>query len=728
MDNNNQHDDLDGLHPPPPPNDLPPLWEDIAGALDAANTVDAQPEEEMADTNAPHEQAVADFSVIKAGFVVTFGQQEPPKFLWDTIEQDLEAQVTTDAPTEFSSIKDSFLAAFGEQQPPQSFWQELSERVDQPIEELPKEETASYSQIKHSFERKYSAIVVPLFSWDDLVARMETETIAADTPDRFSCIKESFETVYARQEPSAATTAGLWRRLYPLATGAQRFGRSEWSKRVGVAVLLLLGWSIWSNQPLDTTALTEEPVADNAWTKSTSRITDSFDKTRVGQNEEFLFLTEEERANRDASAEAALATNNPYTERLTVDLWSSSLEARLLLLPPAPLEKTTTNALPAMESAASTQASPNRYSTSTKTTSLASVETTATSTDLSKTGIKKAKKERENTRLYSKTSQGTGNGGDGTNNGSATPVTAPKESPNAKKEGTIKALDSKQRSLALSLAPLFEPLSEQWSVDFSTSTTTAYGPNFIPDPAVIALQNPEFPEVRRTVKGKKMHFELGVEGRLGTSVMLARNDNEAVAREVMLCPTGAVGINFQYYFGSNDALVVAAQPYSSTIQCWGEEAGTAGGYQETAMRLSFMDFSVGYQRILLRYNGYSEAPASIYARLSLGVGVLTNSETHINQQQISTSNLYRDLNWNAGLSIGNLHQMQRFVLDYGLMGNIGLNNFITEAQPNVLQPARIVNVGAYVGLRYLFMPRNAPTKKQRQFDWSAPFFIEEPKF
>lgn len=731
MDKKNQHDDLGGLHNKPSPKALPPLWEDIAGAMDAADGKE-QGQQGALESDGEHEQQVADFSVIKAGFVSTFGQQEPPKFLWDTIEQDLEATIETDAPTEFSSIKDSFLATFGQQEPPQSLWKALSERVDHPEAEIPAQEKATYTNIKNSFERKYSAIIVPLFSWSDLVERMDTEAILADTPDRFSCIKESFEAIYAQQEPSAAVTAGLWSRLYPLAPfwgSVQQVAGNPWMKRGAVALLLLMAWGAWYTiSPSQNTLATNESSTKTLEIPSANRAAKGI-TTKENTSSTTSPLAEETTSYRtfgpwmmpedvalsktweeaDAKAvEAAKVSHMAGTLNLTTK--RETIDALHVTIGSVPLvEENRTD-----DNLAQAPIKPNEpFTEGNKDIKRATTLALTQNTEQEPT---------TNTTNLGMVNKGTGS----TTTQKATLLSNQEESfssafSNPKNTTTLKSLSVNGKALETPILPAADIhlVEEGW---------TTLSRNYIPDPAIAWMEANNFTEVRPAIRGKKVHFEFGVEGRLGTSVLLENKGMEEADKETILCPTGAVGVNFQYYFGMNDALVVGAYPYSSTIQCWGKPSPNGGAPEIVDMRLAFMDFTVGYQRVLLRYSGYSEQPASIYARVNLGMGWLTNANTRVNQQSIATPGLYKNFNWSAGLALGNLHQLQRFVLDYGLMGNIGLNSFVTGAQPNVLQPARIVNVGAYLGLRYLFTPRRAPSKKQRQFDWSAPFYIEEPKF
>lgn len=687
MDKRNQHNDLGSSHSKPPSSALPPIWNNISGALDAVDNKGQDEQNTTSIAAIAHQQEVADLTVIKAGFVAMFGTQEPPKFLWDTIEQDLEAHIETDAPVEFSSIKESFLVAFEEQQPPQSLWAELAERVDKPEVEVQRVEKANYSRIKNSFECKYSTVVVPLFSWKDLVKRMDAEAILADTPERFSCIKESFEATYADKAPSIAVANGLWKRLYPLAPFClltQQVARSSWLRR-SVVGLLVVGLSI---------GFTMFPVAD--FGEATKHIHYS---TKNTATDAISYI--ENKTATPSLQEKTRATWNKDNVQKIIPFKKSSFKKELNFIVNKILGN---NTIPTILKQRKLTLTKENASNS----SVASVEripTTTTGAIINSTvdnSLPNAEQQPFNIQPSSNQKDN---------------FEYLNHSKNWTKEGVpmqIGVLD------LLTLPAVNISLVEEERGNLSN--------NYIPNSTIARMEEGSFREVHPVIRGKKMHFEFGVEGRLGTSVMLEQKGIKQENREIVLCPTGALGVNFQYYFGLNDALVVGISPYSTAIECWGKHSLINNTHKKTTMCLSFIDFSLGYQRIMFRYRSFMETPSSIYARINLGMGWLAKSDTKVDQYAIHTPKLYRNFNWNVGLAIGNIHQMQRFVLDYGLMGNVGLNCFITGTQPDILQPARIVNVGAYVGLRYLFMPRKAPSKKQRQFDWSAPFYIEEPMF
>ena len=132
-----------------------------------------------------HAAEVADFSAIKQGFEATVSGLTPPKFLWDTIDQELQADLQTDAPEAFSSIKQGFENSFQLQSAPSFVWDALeNETTAAPAED--------YSVIKQSFEHQYGSIIVPLFSWEDLTQRMEQEAQLEDTPDQYSRVREGY--------------------------------------------------------------------------------------------------------------------------------------------------------------------------------------------------------------------------------------------------------------------------------------------------------------------------------------------------------------------------------------------------------------------------------------------------------------------------------------------------------------------------------------------------------
>lgn len=714
MDKKEQHEESGELHSKAPPNNLPPIWDNISSALDAEDCLPTESDELDLVEEQEHEADVASFSVIKAGFVATFGQQVPPKFLWDTIEQDLEANIDTDAPTEFSAIKDSFLATYGEHQPPQSFWKALSERVDQPEEDACVEENADYSRIKKSFERKYSSVVVPLFSWDDLAERMDTEAILADTANHYSVIKDSFETVYAGKEPSVAIAKILWKRMYPLAMLWSVLQKTVYSPRIrGSVAALLFVFAIGksdTNSNLDAfseNTLLADQGTEQRYTLEAPTKTRDISPSILTKEEKNIGSTVVSSTVSKVKSQLEAATLTPKTLATIITAQEQQREL---------VDNKKGNKQPYTNTTASHPiVAPNNF-----------VDQPITGVNIRGAKNKKGGEQAEKFLLIDKTTSYN------TGNQAAHVLTSNKS--NAKKIDDNYTVGSTNSPVAINnlsqwgirAGQLEVPVLPTAKITLVDQGANKLSSNYIPNPAIAWMERSAFREVRPAIRGKKIHFEFGLEGRLGTSLLLQKPSIEQQEKEVQLYPTGAVGINFQYYFGLNDAIVIATRPYATVVQSWKDKVG-GGATQDIS--LSFMDLNVGYQRILFHYNTTTtDALASVYARIDLGVGWLMHADTRVNQRTIYAPNLYQNFNWTAGLAIGNLHRMQRFVLDYGLMSNIGLNKLITAAQPNLLQPARLVNIGGYIGLRYTFTPRQAPSKKQRQFDWSAPFYIEEPKF
>ena len=253
---------------------------------------------------------------------------------------------------------------------------------------------------------------------------------------------------------------------------------------------------------------------------------------------------------------------------------------------------------------------------------------------------------------------------------------------------------------------------------------------YIADEEIPKMEEGSFTLVQQMQKGKKIRFEVGLTAVGGTSVLLGQNTYDAWngnTSTTTMSPTATFGLLSNYHFSLNDALVLGIYPYATVEQGFGAY-NSAGNYEETQLKLSLFDISLGYQRTLIRYNNLGQIPSKMYARLDLGLGILTNAKTTVNDATINTTDLYNKFNFSVGVALGNTHEVKQFLIDYGIRGNIGLNNIVTSADPNILEPARLLNIGAFIGLRYLIVPRLEPSKKQRQFDWSPPFYIEEPAF
>lgn len=695
MDNKNQNNDSvgDGLNLSHE-NQLPPIWDNISKELNALDGNPVSTNEPLLD--AEEISDLADFSTIKEGFQTNFAAKEPPKFMWDKIEQDLESFTVTDAPSDFSAIKTGFEQNYKKTPAPNFTWEDLAEEMDNP---KPKEKEEDYAFVKRGFEKQYSAVVVPLFSWADLAKRMDNEAMSGDTPDNYSIVKESFQKEFAAHKPAANTWAKLdqelqaqshWRKALVLLFAPAFLKKAALFAAIGIFVL---GGKFY---------LSEHP---NSFKMPLGSV--------VADNQASFF---EEMNIPSLKAAVARSYGNEDTEKQHSANTQDEINAALML----PKKDV-------FQSERKADAVSNNKTTSENT------------SNVSKEG------ENEDESSEDKVIDDV----DATNN-SQDPLLIDKAELAKSLANNLSILDSKNKTTINKVKALDQDeilrsnlkLSANRSDDYRSSGQEVMDvelledglgilvQKYILDDKIPQMEEESFPLVRQMQKGKKIRFEIGLVGRGGTSILLGKNTYDAWGGEnatTKLCPTAGFGVLANYHFSLNDAVVLGVYPYSTMEQCFGRY-DTDGNYEETKLKLSLFDFTLGYQRTLIRYNSLSTIPSKIYARLDLGLGILMSAKTSVNEELINTDALYNQFNFSAGLALGNTHEIKQFVIDYGITGNVGMNNIVKVTNPTILEPANLLNVGAYLGVRYLIIPRLEPSKKQRQFDWSPPFYIEEPSF
>lgn len=696
MDKRDQHDNPvgDELNLSPE-NQLPSIWDNISKELNALD--EASPHTNTDDPDHSDVDSMDDFSIIKDSFQKTFCSNQPPKFMWDKIEQDLESFTVTDAPSDFSAIKAGFEQIYKENTAPTSVWEDLEEEMDNP---KPKTKEEDYGFVKAGFEKKYSAVVVPLFSWEDLAERMDYEAELADTPDKYSIIKESFEKEFADKKPIANIWADISQEL-SMGMYWSRFV-SYFSSIVfnrKTALLVLLGMLIGGDQ----LGLFEYDFVEEFNVKPIALQNQKKTESSLLSFEQQIF--------------AGSPLYTPWRNTSTI-------------LPPLnkPLLQPNNAQQPQAMNSNQSLEKPSVVKAVEKGISEKSNNTTLQTSNLN---VKAA------TLLEIE------NAGDQYNN-TLNSTTAQVDSLSMAMEHTKGYENEKNIDLIQAGDPLEEGVVMQqekeetnWSVQDGMEIELLEDgmgilvQKYIEDPAIAIMEENSFPLVRQAQKGRKIRFEMGLISRGGTSLFVGENLNKAFNSKnpsaVNLCPTGAVGLMFNYHFNLNDAVVLGVYPYATAEQCF-RTSTLNGTYDHKVADLSFFDMTIGYQRTLAHYNTLGKAPSRIYTRLDVGIGYLTSEKTTVNDELVQMPNLYNKWNVSLGLALGSTHEIDQLVIDYGFFGDMGITDLVTLANTSVFQPAKLLNVGVYVGVRYMFFPRLEPSKAQRQFDWSPPFYIEEPAF
>ncbi len=206
-------------------------------------------------------------------------------------------------------------------------------------------------------------------------------------------------------------------------------------------------------------------------------------------------------------------------------------------------------------------------------------------------------------------------------------------------------------------------------------------------------------------KKSSIHFEIGLIGKMGTSLLLGQATDKAMETTSMLKtkirPSGGLGVQFNCFLTRNDAIVLAAYPFSMSQQYFGGYT-KEGHFYHKEIKLAYFDFTLGYQRTLLRYNEFGPMPSTVYARVAYGLGYLNKGEEIVNGEILESSSSYKTLNHSVGLAIGNTHQIKRFMIDYGVNASVGVTSVLNNNSTTpVMEESHLMKMGGYVGLRYM---------------------------
>ncbi|MGH1335536.1 MAG: hypothetical protein ACRBFS_05355 [Aureispira sp.] len=224
-------------------------------------------------------------------------------------------------------------------------------------------------------------------------------------------------------------------------------------------------------------------------------------------------------------------------------------------------------------------------------------------------------------------------------------------------------------------------------------------PKAVKDPSIIALEAIELQRVQQK-KQQQTQIEFGMQVRVKGTMLLGNMTTEAMEHSSMVktrvMPTVGVGANLAWYFTRNDALIASLYPMANSHQYFGGYT-EEGRYYHKEIKLSYFDAELAYQRTLFHYSDFGILPSSVYARVSYGFGYLNKGETVLNGMAIDETAVYNNTNHSLGLALGNTHRIKRWVIDYGLYGQVGLST-IHRQQPTDYR--HLLGVGAYLGLRY----------------------------
>ena len=123
-----------------------------------------------------------------------------------------------------------------------------------------------------------------------------------------------------------------------------------------------------------------------------------------------------------------------------------------------------------------------------------------------------------------------------------------------------------------------------------------------------------------------------------------------------------------------------------------------GRYYQKEIKLTYLDFLIGYQRTLLHYNEVGLAPSTLYARVDYGLSYLNQSEEEVNGELVQTTEQYNRLTQNLGLSLGSSHSIGHFKIDYGVSFQAGITSLSNQAYS--ADPTNLMTLSGYIGVHY----------------------------
>lgn len=215
--------------------------------------------------------------------------------------------------------------------------------------------------------------------------------------------------------------------------------------------------------------------------------------------------------------------------------------------------------------------------------------------------------------------------------------------------------------------------------------------------AVLQLENNKQNLSKRFPK-----FELGLIGKAGTSFLLNSMTKEGMRyssiNDTELFASGNLALLGALRISPKDGIVLQFVPYNPIQQSY-SAFSSRGTYAQQSIKLSYLDFSIGYERELIQFNKPSrEQVASIFVRGDLGVSYLVQEHTSMNGVDVQ-ANAFKKWNVFSALSLGSKYHVGRYVFEYGVNGSIGVTN-ISNNTSFLPDQTNVFSVGGFIGLRY----------------------------
>lgn len=550
-----------------------------------------------------------------------------------------------------NKIRESFENNLPDDLPPDLLWENFSKQLDN----ASSEETAE--KVKESFEHGFEQELLPVFLWSDIAEKLDQQTVSEGYK-----IKESFEEAYKNELPldrwdeleNQLEVETVWKKVHTnLNQNTKKHYWREKAMQLGIAVLAIF-WlrGCGVGEPFIKHFVTEPPQNTIV---STTPISENQENVL---NSNTIIENQNKENNSNSKPEKSLIEDNLKTKKDDI------LNVRNVNSPQ------------------------DSY--------------------LKKQNSNKNNPKNKNTTKQGKLEISKKNGSNPTP-AINTPTTSESNketelaSPLAKNDEGEKTKEQDiNNDLAIDAELMGSKILETNAVDVLTAeelTNPTTNPNQIQD---------FFIGKKRKKIRFEPHFEIGGIGKMGTSILLCGATDEAIKEKSMLKTqmrlSGAVGFTFHAFFTKNDALILSGYPYSSHQQYFGGYTRD-GRFYNKEIKLTYYTFSAGYQRTLFNYNK-RKAPSALYIRAEYEYGYLREYvELMDNMPLKATNNAYKKENHSIGLSLGNTHRIHHFAIDYGIYANMGLSSVLDSHKEKalpVMETPQLMNMGGYIGLRYVF--------------------------
>ena len=131
----------------------------------------------------------------------------------------------------------------------------------------------------------------------------------------------------------------------------------------------------------------------------------------------------------------------------------------------------------------------------------------------------------------------------------------------------------------------------------------------------------------------------------------------------------------------------------------------AGRYNQQKHELNYVRLAAMYQQRLLHYGRLSGVKSEVLGKVGGYAAYLRAQRAFENEILTTTMPNYRKLDFGLQLMLGQRHRLNRIVLEYGVVGNMGLYNIFNgpSSLANLsVQNTRLLHAGGYLSLQYLF--------------------------